>query len=74
MYVLRNEQGILIAKLPTNGLDKLLMSRVGEWKTKRFESGKVRNCFVIKEGGGWISSPSRMVVYLWEGHYLYEED
>lgn len=74
MYVIRNEQGTMIAKLPPNELDKLFMSRIGEWKTKRFESGEVRNCFVIKERGGWIPSPNNMILYLWEGYYLHGED
>lgn len=67
-YEIRNEEGILNAKIDNRMAGKIINEVPGHWSEKNFSGrGKV-NVFVMDDDFSW--SVGGLKVYLWKGFYL----
>jgi len=85
MYTVRDEKGVMKAKLPNPMAEYLMMNSVGEMVEKNFKSTGKTMVWAIKEDShgntatlsvpvkiGWFSE-EKMKVYLWAGDYLQKD-
>ena len=68
MYTVRNREGVMIAKITDQTLDRILRSASGVRKVKHFSNQKDLMCFTLYEDG--VYDMTNVKLYLWEGSYI----
>lgn len=82
MYILRNSEGILIAKITNKAAKSLIMESRGIFQEKTFKASKREfktRVYILEED--MVYYPDRVPysdfytkLFLWKGYYLHEED
>lgn len=73
MYLVRNESGILIAKISDRDAIDIISKFGGEWGTVELEkTGKI-NKYTLHNDVISTNKVTGMTVYYWKDYYIYKE-
>lgn len=69
MYILRTDEGVMVAKLSNKNAGEIINYGKGEWVNKKYKDGTTATAFVLSEDM-YYGNKNNIVIYLWVGYYL----